>query len=101
MTEAKQGLRIKTRNLRDQIDSVTEQVLWPGDEIVYQVTHEVEYGNNDRMWVRFGTGTTVRPEETTDQAVDRLVNFVHKRAVEACQQAVESTKAVDANAITP
>lgn len=101
MTEQKPGLRIRTKNLRDQMNTVTEQVLLPGDEIVYQVTHEVEYGNNERMWVRFGTGTTVRPDESTEQAVRRLVDFVHVQAVEACKQAVESTKAVDASAITP
>jgi hypothetical protein len=95
VTEEKQGLRIRTRNLRDQVDSVTEQVLVPGDEIVYQVTHQVEYGNRETMWIRFGTGSTVRPGESTSDACDRLINFVHDKAAEACKRAVEHAQKID------
>lgn len=99
MTETKPGLRIRTGNLRDGVNSVTEQVLMPGDEIVYQVTHQVDYGNRETMWVRFGTGSTVRPGESTAEACDRLINFVHDKAAEACKRAVEHAQAIDTSTL--
>lgn len=47
----------------------------PGDVIELSVTEEVK-GNGGSRWVKVGLTSQHRPEETSEEAVDRIQSFV-------------------------
>lgn len=88
------GIQIRSRSLTKEKDAVTQQVLMPGDNVAYQVTHQVNYDNGETMWVKVGTSTTKTPGETDQEAADRVVTFVHATAEQAIKDAVHAARTI-------
>lgn len=47
----------------------------PGDQIDISITAEVQIGGS-KAWVKVGLSSTHRANETTDQATDRIADYV-------------------------
>lgn len=88
------GVQIRTLNIRKDYEAVTNQVLMPGDAVAYQVTHQVNYDNGEVMWVKFGTNSSKLEGESDQQAVDRVVGFVHASAAQAIKDAVQAARTI-------
>ena len=50
--------------------------LSPGDQIEFSITAEVKNRSGRSFWCKGGTTTTIRPDESVQQAKDRAVAFV-------------------------
>lgn len=51
-------------------------VLFPGDTIEFSISQELPVPKGAATWCKAGGSTTVRPNETAEQAKKRLVMFV-------------------------
>lgn len=54
---------------------VPPEATQPGDMIEFSVTEEVRTSSGSR-WVKIGLTSQHRPDETSDEAVDRIEGFV-------------------------
>lgn len=52
--------------------------LAAGDTIDYGLTVEVSAGPGQKAWVKFGTTSSVREGETTQQARSRVTDYVNQ-----------------------
>lgn len=99
MSEPK-GLLIRSREiLLDEENETVQHItdidsISPGDPVVYSVTHEVNYGNGEKMWVKLGASTQVRINETPLSARNRLVGYVHNQVALSIHEAVEHAKSI-------
>jgi hypothetical protein len=84
------AIQLTKKKITQDETRITQEILWPGDAIAYQVTHEVNYSNDEKMWVKYGATTSVRDGETTDEANKRLVEHVHNSVADAIREAVEA-----------
>lgn len=88
------GLRIRSREVLEEEESETVQHvtdvtnLSPGDPIIYSITHEVNYNSGEKMWVKIGSSTTIRVNETPQAARSRLVGYVHDAVQNTIQEAI-------------
>jgi len=99
MLSDRQGVQIRSLGITKDSGSVTHQILVPGDTIEYAVTHEVHYNGGDKLWLKFGTTSTLRPDEDEITGTKRVVDFVHQRAIQAAKEAVDSVKDIDTSTL--
>lgn len=57
--------------------------LWVGDQIEFGVTEHVKASNGRETWVKFGVVSSVRPNESTQAAEDRVAAYVNQNIQEA------------------
>lgn len=57
---------------------VREEALSPQDVIDYRLTVEVDMGGGRKAWVKYGTESAVREGETTQDANDRVTQYVNR-----------------------
>lgn len=57
---------------------VREEALSPQDVIDYRLTVEVDMGGGRKAWVKYGTESAVRDGETTQDANDRVTQYVNR-----------------------
>ena len=55
----------------------SSQSLQPEDTIEYGLTVEVSLDKGRKAWIKFGTTSAVRADETTEQALTRVTEFVN------------------------
>lgn len=53
-----------------------QEPLRAGDTIEYSITMEVSPSRGSKAWLKFGTTSSVRDGETTEQARTRITNYV-------------------------
>lgn len=70
-----EGKKLVVRSRRDDVAEPT--VLLEGDTISYRVSHQVEFEDRTQAWVGMEVGSSVRHGESSIDAVDRVVGFVH------------------------
>jgi len=61
-----------------------------GDSITVAVTHEVKIGG-ESSWIRYEATSKVN-QETSEDASDRVINFVNVGVMDAVQKTVESVR---------
>ena len=94
------GIRVRSREVLDDHESETVQHvtnidgLSPGDPVVYAITHEVNYGNGEKMWIKLGASTEVRANESPLATRARLVNYVHSEVAKSIHEAIEHSKSI-------
>lgn len=58
---------------------VHNDALSPEDDIEYSITMEVSPSAGRKAWIKVGTRSSVRGGETTDDARDRVFNWVEEQ----------------------
>lgn len=59
-------------------ESTASEPLMTGDTIEYSITMEVSPSKGSKAWLKFGTTSTVRDGETTEQARLRVCRYVEE-----------------------
>ncbi len=67
-----------TPTKRPKTVTTTTEDLLPGDTIEYGITMEVSPKRGQKAWIKFGTTSSVREGESTEQARSRVCTYVEK-----------------------
>lgn len=68
--------------------------LSAGDRIELSVTHQIVI-NGDNSWVKLGVDSQVRNDETTDEAIERLIVLVNQKIINAIEKTVETVESYE------
>lgn len=69
--------------------------LAPGDVIDISITHEIVIGG-EKSWVKYGAQSTVRDNETTEDAEDRVAALVDAGVMKVIHRTVETVRGTGA-----
>lgn len=70
-------------------DKVDKSALFPGDQIEFKITYEVEVEPGIRAWVGYGNVSQVQPDETGEKADARVKRHVKSEVQKRAREAVE------------
>lgn len=66
-------------------------MLFNGDKITVSVSHQVKIGREE-SWIRYEASSAVQPDESTEDAKDRVVGHVNRGVMDAVMQVVETVQ---------
>lgn len=85
-------MALEVRRVAEDYQDDLLDLLSPGDTVMTTVTHEVTI-DGEKSWIKHGATTTVRLDETADQARERLSKYVTIGALKEVGANVEQVRA--------